>query len=684
MSKHLLITLCCILYFTQLRGQSYTTTGGAIPDDGSQVAFPITVLNLPQPTINSAFGLSTVCINITHPWVGDLAIKLKAPDGMIVNLSLNEGNGGDNYTNTCFHTSSPNILYLASAPFTGTYKPQGALGNVNNGQNGNGVWELLIEDIGVGDVGTLDNFSLTFDNTPSQPSNFTSSNLPIVVINTNGVTIRKEPKKMVKMGIIDNGVGMVNHLSDPYNNYNGWAGMEYRGATSGEAPQKSYNIELRDALEYDISAPLLSMPWESDWALVAAYGDESLMRNAMTYELCNQMNYYAPRTRFCEVVLDGEYMGVYSLTEKIKRDPNRVDIAKLQPEDTTGDELTGGYIVKIDKPFGNSDGSWISPYPPMHATGSQYITFRHEYPKRDDRQLQQKEYIRKYIDSFEKALASPDFADTNVGYRHFADMNSFIDYFIINEASRNIDAYANSYFFYKDKNSNGGKLKSGPVWDFNIAWLFAWWCNANSDTGWAYNVGLECPNAISLVPFWWGRMLEDTNFTNTLKCRWLEVRATTLSDANIFTVIDNNAFYLADAQQRHAEKWQTPGGYLDALDILKDAITSRMAWLDANMPGYCRAATIQEYPRLLNNISIYPNPFFENIKLDFNAQSHGDLTIEVYSAVGQRVYAKTCSYTAGRNHFELDIPDQLPPGLYLLKAGISGYSYSQNVIKQAK
>lgn len=690
--------ICTSILSTSSLGQTYTGGGGPIPDNGPQTAFPITISGLSQPVLNSSFGLETVCFNITHTYDGDLVIKLQAPDGTVVNLVHNTGAGGQNFTGTCLNDFAPDAISNGGAPFTGTYKPMGTIGNVNNGQNGNGTWNLLIQDIAGADVGDLLDFSLTFGNNPDTPYVFGSTNLPLVMINTAGNVIQDEPKVMSKLGIIYNGIGAPNHPTDLWNNYDGWCGIEYRGSSSGMFPQKSYGIETRDSLGNELTPFILNMPPEEDWALIATYNDKTLMRNVLTYELANRMGGYAPRTRYCEAFVNNEYQGVYVLTEKIKRDANRVHIAKLTPQDISGDDVTGGYIIKIDKFTGSFNDSWNSPHPPPDGNGSQTITFQYEYSKIADLQPEQDTYIKAYIDSFETALASPDFTDTNTGYRHFADMNTFIDNFIINEISRNVDGYRLSYYFYKDKNSNGGKLISGPVWDYNLAWWNADYCNGYADTGWAYRFGLDCDWDGAQVPFWWGRMMEDTSYTNALKCRWENLRTNVLSNANIFAFIDSNAAYLEQAQQRHFRQWPVMGvytwpnpsplgqTYAEEITHLKDWITLRMTWLDAHMPGNCYPdpAGTPVLAKTQNDISVYPNPFTDDIKMDLTVQSGGDVTIQVYSSVGQLVYAETFPSMPGRNHYKLDITDRPAPGIYLLKATTKDHSYSQRILKQVK
>jgi len=180
-----------------------------------------------------------------------------------------------------------------------------------------------------------------------------STNLPIVGIFTYFTAIPDTPKIRALMGIIDNGYNVTNHISDTNYTFYGNIGIEQRGSISQQwwYWQKSYGLETRDSLGNDSSAIILNMPKESDWVLYSPYDDRTLMRNVLTYDLARQMGYYASRTRYCELMLmdflTWNYKGVYVMMEKIKRDHNRVDIAKLDADDNAGDSLTGGYIIAV-------------------------------------------------------------------------------------------------------------------------------------------------------------------------------------------------------------------------------------------------------------------------------------------------------------------------------------------------
>lgn len=192
-----------------------------------------------------------------------------------------------------------------------------------------------------------------------------SSNLPILIIDTQDQFIPDEPKIVATIKIIDNGTSKRNKITDAPA-YAGKIGIEQRGATSRIFfPKKPYGFELRDTSGLKgVSASILGLPSEEDWVLNATYNDKTLIREVLTYDLYRNFNpYYTPRYKFCEVTLNGQYYGIYILFEKIKRGKNRVDISKLEPKDSTGNDLTGGYILKVDKTEGNVSRKWTSPYP---------------------------------------------------------------------------------------------------------------------------------------------------------------------------------------------------------------------------------------------------------------------------------------------------------------------------------
>ena len=425
-----------------------------------------------------------------------------------------------------------------------------------------------------------------------------SSNLPICIIDTRGKTIANEPKILAHMKIIYNGPGKTNSVKDLKYNYNNFIAIEIRGNSSQSYPQKQYGIEFRDSVTgNDLDTSILDMPKEEDWILYAPYNDISLLRNVMTYHFWNEMGHWGPRTRLCELVLNNEYVGVYIMMESIKRDPNRVDVSKMTTADTSGLDLTGGYIMKVDKKNNASDLSFVSK---VKSTTNQDITWLYHYPDSKDIKPVQQNYIRNFIDTVELLMASSKFADPVNGYKKYLGVNTFIDYFLISEFSRNIDAYKASSYFYKEKlaeDGSEGKLKAGPVWDYNFAFGNASFCSGGQTNGWMYD---GCVPATLPTPIIWRRLLGDTNYVNMVKCRYLELRKTIWDTSYLFQYLNKYAFDTLDAaQKRHFTKWKilgtNPGGfnayiassYPDEMNRLKNWIRNRLAWMDANLPGRC-------------------------------------------------------------------------------------------------
>ena len=293
-------------------------------------------------------------------------------------------------------------------------------------------------------------------------------------------------------------------------------GIEFRGASSQGFPKKSYRLETWDENNEDINVSLFGLPEEEDWILHGPYSDKALMRNILVYDLSRDIGRYASRTLFVDVTINNQYQGVYVFMESLKRDGDRIDINKLKEDENTGEDLTGGYILKIDKLAGSNLGegyndlnSFVSSYEPPNASNNQDIFFLYEEPDAEDITVAQKEYISNYISDFEDALSSENFTDVDTGYPAYIDVASFIDFFILNELANNVDGYRLSTYMHKDKNE---KLRMGPIWDFNLAFGNADYCDGGSTNVWAYKFNDRCSNDFWLVPFWWERLMQDPTY----------------------------------------------------------------------------------------------------------------------------------------------------------------------------
>ncbi len=501
----------------------------------------------------------------------------------------------------------------------------------------------------------------------------TSSNLPLVLINTYGREIPDEPRIIAHMKIIHYDPEERNHPDDPPNDYDGRISIEIHGESSTMFPKKCYRLETQDSLGENNNVKLLGMPKENDWILYAPYSDKSLIRNALAYRMGNVTGRYAPRTRFCELLLNDQYMGVYLLTEKIKRDKHRVNISKLKPEDTSWPGITGGYIWRVDK-IDPDEYAWTS-YPDPMLPDEINIIFQYYYPKYDRLTESQRQYAKDFIASFESALNGSDFTSPTEGYAKYADVESFIDFLIINEISKNVDAYTYSTYMYKDEDTDGGKLNMGPLWDFNLAYGNVNY-NENSQyaPGWTYQEHYRM--------YWYRRLMQDPQFVNHLKCRWDTLRRGPLSDQRIGYIIDSLVSVVGEAQQRNFARWPVLGEYVwpnqfignsygEEVDFLKNWISARLQWMDDNMPGDCEAwiPSGRQTPSL-SFIDVYPNPFTGEIHFMLPGMPDQDFVIYIFDLTGRKIITLDGhdSYSTGEGS-RIDWNGQaLKRGMYLIRA----------------
>lgn len=512
----------------------------------------------------------------------------------------------------------------------------------------------------------------------AQNVTFTSSNLPIIVINTGGGTIVDDPKIVADMGIIDNGAGVRNNLTDPYNVYNGKIGIEIRGSSSQMFPKKQYGIELRAANGVDdFEASIFGMPKEADWVLFAPYNDKTLIRDALAYRLARSMGGYASRSRYFELVLNNQYMGVFVFLEKVKRGKNRVNIDKLASDELTGDVVTGGYILKLDKTTGGDGSGFASNHAPEGSKNSQKIFYQYEYPKGEDIKTEQKTYIRDYMKSFEDALASEQFSDPVNGWTKYADMNSFVDYFIMNELTKNPDAYRLSTFMYKRKDSDGGKLFMGPVWDFNLGFGNVNYCTNGTTTGLVIDFNTICPMDDWQIPFWWKRLWGDITFRKAVSDRWTSLRQNKLSNDVVLGYVDSVANVLnVEAQQRNFTKWPVIGTYVwpnykfdfnsyaGEVDWMKQWIRDRMTYLDVTL-AFAITGTNETLSQQLT-VNAFPNPFDDNIEFEYEIPTPGSTRIEVFDLLGRTITQSSDFHTEpGRYSAKLNL--SVPRGIYVYR-----------------
>lgn len=516
----------------------------------------------------------------------------------------------------------------------------------------------------------------------AQEIDFTSSNLPILMIDTHGAAIIDPRRIPADLKIIYNGKGKRNYLTDSTFHYDGVIAIELRGSTSQNWPKKPYRFETHDSSGADQNVSLLGMPEENDWVLYNPWSDKTLIRNILTYKISNDLGRYASRTRLCEVWLNERYTGVYVLMEKLKRDKNRVAIARLDSTDVNGDDLTGGYIIKIDKTDGEETGGWRS---------AKRTNYQYHYPKPNEILDVQKDYIKNFMDVFEKVVASPGYADPDTGYTEYFDVDAFVDFCIVNEISKNVDGYRLSTFMYKDRDSKGGLLTLGPVWDFNLSFGNSYYYDGARVENWNIETLFRETKGDFPPPFWMEIIWNDAAFKSKFAERWNELRQSTLHTHTLLTFIDAVADTLNEAQQRNYLIWPILGQYVwpnffigdtweEEIEHLKEWTQARAEWMDKNVENFTHTMThvANENGHTPSAYSLeqnYPNPFNPSTTIHYSSSGNSPITLKVYNALGQEVKTLVDEFQpagrkaivwTGKDNFGISVPSGLYT--YQLKA----------------
>lgn len=399
-----------------------------------------------------------------------------------------------------------------------------------------------------------------------------STDLPIIMIDTDGEEIVKETVTSGRIGIIDQESG-INSTEDDFN-ARLFCTVKLRGASSYsgfDKPQfriKLYQKENGKKLNY----ALCGMAKDSEWVLYGPFLDKTLVRNALVYHTAQELCVWSPDTRFVEVFVNGCYQGLYLAVQPVTASPGRLNLSDYG--------LASGqtaYIVKRDR-VGTEEHvlhTW------GELSGYTLNELSVSYPSANDLTGQQMNWIEQDISAFEKALYSDYFADKDIGYAKYIDVDSFVDYYLLNEAVLNHDGGILSTYCYREL---GGKLKMA-LWDYNNAFDNYQWFIMESDE---FHMNDNTP--------WFQRLLQDRNFVDKLCARYHELRESTLSTESMYRFISETETQLADAAARNDKVWgytfnmnlltnfdggqRNPASREEAVTQLKTVIRERFAFLD--------------------------------------------------------------------------------------------------------
>jgi len=375
------------------------------------------------------------------------------------------------------------------------------------------------------------------------------SNLPWISINTKK-GIKDDPKLSAKLSVKEDKVVFKEKIQ-----------IEIRGNTSQSFKKKSYSFLFLDEDSQTKKVGLMNLPMHEHWVLYGPYADKSLMRNVLAYRLFQNMGHYAPRTKFCELSINGFYQGVYVLCEKI-----RVDSTRL--------ELKDGYLLKIDRPKGEFFKSNIT------NNNLKNTVFEIKYPDGIGISVAEKNAVENFVHLFEEVLFLSDV--NNLSIFEMIDMNSFVDFLIINEFCKNIDAYRLSTYFQISKEKI---VIMGPIWDFNFSFGLTDYLDGYSTSGFVYEHKDE-------VPFWWKKLNENIFFKSALKKRWNQLRQSVLSEKTVLEMVNKYEKKLEVSQKNNFALWNLlgqkevwPNYYIgnsheEEVVYLRNWILERGKWLD--------------------------------------------------------------------------------------------------------
>lgn len=344
-----------------------------------------------------------------------------------------------------------------------------------------------------------------------------------------------------------------------------------RGNSTWSDPKKPYKVKLTGG-----AASLLGMPADKEWALLANYEDPTLIRNSVALELSRRLELaWTPRSRFVEVTWNGVYRGLYLLIETVRIAPDRVSVTETAEDDDSGEALTGGYLLERDARL-DADDDEAS----FSTTRSEPFVV-HEPSTEDvpDGGAARTAYIQGYVQTLEDALFGGDHTSAT-GYPAYLDVDSTVAYYLVNELSKNIDGTYSSWYLYKDR---GAKLAMGPVWDFDRAFGNAANYECNTATGWFIQAS-EPPDRSTSSEWrslYFLELFKDPAYAAAVRTRWAAVKAERIDTLGSYA--DELAAYLAHAQPRDQATWGTTSSYADGLATMKTFLSTRIAWIDANL-----------------------------------------------------------------------------------------------------
>lgn len=474
----------------------------------------------------------------------------------------------------------------------------------------------------------------------SEPTLFQITNLPTVCINTVNAQEPYDKEHDITSNII---------VINDHKAYVDQPGtVRERGNASRNFPKKPWRIKFDKKQQVLPDAPAKC----KKWTLINNYGDKTLMRNLLAFEIARRLDMkFVPYAHAVDVILNGEYKGCYQLCDQVEVNKGRVDITEMEETDIEGDALTGGYLVEVDAyAYEEPAGEWF-------VTKGKQMPVTIKSP--DPGITQQYNYIKSYFENLESRV----FFYSNISggtndYRKIFDIESFLRHFMVGELSGNTDTYWSTYM-YKERGDD--KIYTGPVWDFDIAFdndNRTYPINNITNT-YLYNSG-KASAANNMNAFVSRIINNDSRTKNDITRIWSLARNDKeLTYEGLEEYIDKLASELDASQKLNFVRWpimnewvhQNPvlsGSYAGEVRRVKNYLKGRFPILDRLMKYDSTITGIKDTEITEGKLTPIVNG--KTISLG------DDVTFDVYTADGRKVFSGTGSTPA------------LPSGIYIVKA----------------
>ena len=406
-----------------------------------------------------------------------------------------------------------------------------------------------------------------------------------------------------------------------------------RGNASKSFPKKPYRIKLDKQKHMFKDSDMRSPAKAKKWTLINNYGDKSLMRNLVSFEIARRMGQaYVPWSKPVDVIVNGEYRGCYQLTDQITVDKNRVNITQMEPTDTEGEALTGGYLLELDG-YASQEISWFT-----SAAGNP-VTIKS--PDDNDITTEQAAYIRSEFNLMEAKILSSNFEDPVLGFRSCLDERSLQQYFLTEELTGNPDAF---WSCYMTKERGDDLFRVGPVWDFDLAFDndSRYYPNRNYDDYLSLARG-GAGNSRTLLK----RLFTDEAFCDSLRSLWETVRQERgITEESLIAYIDSTAQELQESQRLNFMRWpilnsfqhmnpRVAGTYEGEVEYLREYIRERIPFLDQmtksegddETPDVMEIASAEDLAAFANRVNAGETKLCAVLKADIDFTNYPTLMI---------------------------------------------------------